>query len=391
MKKSKPLISVILPDKLKDPTGGMGVQMKYLIKHLNKDFDFVVHAFPEDNNFPFYRNVFNFIPKVNHGGVVNLVGQTSYIQSVVKDAIENRMPDIIHATDYTEFLSGLTSRNILSNQKNKIPLLISVQLSSFLMHEAGLFCCFDPKSPDGNAIENATKEMELLGLKEADKIIHVSQTYKNIFSQIPNIDQKSIYIPNGVDLDEWKKFKKIQFSGDQKIKLVYLGRFSAQKNIYNLINSKIPSNIDLIFVGDQKTADPKLFNMLLEKIQNNKNVFYYGPAYNQDKIDILCSADAIIIPSVHECHPIIMHEALASKSVVISSFVGDMGKVLNEDFAINCGTETDTIEKALEQLSKMSKNEMEKRINLGFEVVKQYTWKDIAQKMKKVYLSLLKK
>jgi hypothetical protein len=67
-------------------------------------------------------------------------------------------------------------------------------------------------------------------------------------------------------LEVWfKNFKKVQLPGKQSLKLVYLGRFSMQKNILSLLKAHIPQNMDLIFVGEKDTADPYIFNMINEK------------------------------------------------------------------------------------------------------------------------------
>lgn len=377
----KPKIAFIVPDKIQNPVGGMGVQAKYLIKHLQKDFDFDIYGFPENNKLKNYHPCFNPLPKIRHHGLSTIGGQITYLTEIVK----NEKPDLIHVADYTIYLAG-----VMASRALKIPLIVSVQLSAHLMEQFGLKFSIDHNSIDGQAIQNTMKEIELLGLREAQKIIHVSKTYKNIFAkEMPELDNKSIYIPNGVDLQEWNNSKKVKLPGKQKIKLVYLGRFNRQKNIQELAQVNVPNNIDLIFVGDEKTADINLLEIIKIRSKNEENIHYYGPAYDQDKINIMSSADAIIIPSIHECHPIIMHEALASKSVVLSSFVSDMSVVLDEIFAINCGLTKESIENSLIQLSRMSEREMKDRQEKGFEVVQNYDWKNAASKTKDIYLEIL--
>jgi glycosyltransferase involved in cell wall biosynthesis len=85
-----------------------------------------------------------------------------------------------------------------------------------------------------------------------------------------------------------------------------------------------------------------------------------------------------------------MHEALASKNVILSSFVNDMSVVLDESFALNCGVDANSITQAIYTLSKLSQKEIKEKQNQGFEVVQNYDWSIAAQKTKEVYLEVLK-
>lgn len=375
---------MILPDRIEHPVGGMGVQAKYLIEHLKNDFTFSVHGFPDDTSLPYYHGVSNPLPKIQHGGINTLTCQVSYLASIFEMVQKGEKPDLIHVLDYTEYLAGIYAAKALN-----VPLVASMQLSAHLMHKAYLWSARVPDSPDGVAIENSMKEMELLGLKEADHIIHVSNVYKKIFSEIEGLDAKSSYIPNGVEVEEFETTKKITLPGNGKRKIIFLGRFAPQKNVVSLLQAHIPENVDLIFVGE-KSGDPQLFDLLSKKISTSANIHYLGPKYGEEKIALLKSADAVIIPSLHECHPIVMHEAMAAGCVILHSGAGDMQEILTDDFAINCGTNPQTITDAITLFASMSDEEMAARKARGLEVVKNYTWKLAAEKTKKVYCDLLK-
>jgi len=380
----KPHVAMILPDRIEHPVGGMGVQAKYLIEHLKKDFMFSVHGFPDETNLPYYHSVHNPLPKIQHGGVVTLTCQAAYLASIFKMVQEGKKPDLIHVLDYTEYIAGVYAAKALN-----VPLVASMQLSAHLMHEANLWSARLPNSPDGVAIENSMREMELLGLKEADHVIHVSNVYKKIFSKIEGLDAKSTYIPNGVDLNEFKENQKTNLPGNGKRKIVFLGRFAPQKNVASLLHAQIPADIDLIFVGE-KPNDPGMLELLSKRTENNPNIHYIGPAYGEEKVAILKSADAVIIPSLHECHPIVMHEAMAAGCVLIHSGAGDMQEILTDDFAINCGTNPETITNAIRIFASMRDEEISVRKARGLEIVQDYTWKIAAEKTKLIYNTIIK-
>lgn len=382
--KSKPRIAFIMPDKIAKPVGGMGVQAKYLIENLKKDFDFDIYAFPEENDMDNYHSVVNPMFNIRHHGLRALFGQVLYVGEIIK----NKKPDLIHVSDYTLFLAG-----VIASQSYKVPLVVSMQLSAHLMEQQGLTFSIDQRSIDGQAIQNAFKEMELLGLRTANKIIHVSKAYKDIFSKIPGIDQKSVCIPNGIDLEEYSKknpnYKKVSLPGTRKLKVIFIGRFAPQKNVDSLNRAFVPDNIDLIFIGEKENENP-IFQEMFDNTTRNENLHYYGPAYDAEKVNLLQAADAVIIPSRHECHPIVMHEAMAAGCIVIHSGAGDMWHVLKDDFAINCGDTPESISNALIQFSEMDPKEIERRKKESLKTVKNYTWEKAALQTKEVYDSLLK-
>lgn len=380
---NKPRIAFILPDRIKEPIGGMGVNAKYLIKHLEKDFDFDVYAFPEENNIEYYHSCPNPLPRIIHHGLSTIAGQFTYMTELMK----NKKPDIIHVADYTLYLTAVMSARALN-----VPLVVSVQLSAHLMEKFGMTFAININSPDGKAIHNTMKEIELLGLHEAKKIIHVSNVYKKAFSEIKEFDEKSIYIPNGVDLEEYskdiKEYKKVNLPGENKIKVIFIGRFAKQKNVEALMNIKVPENIDLIFIGKEEVGNP-LFEKIIKRTKDENNLHYLGPSYDSEKINLLHSADAVLIPSIHECHPIVMHEAMASGCIPIHSGAGDMIEILTDDFAINCGFTSESISNALLKLSKMNEVEIEEKKNKALETVKNYTWEKSAKQYQKIYNELL--
>jgi len=380
----KPRIAFIVPDKIQNPIGGMGVQAKFILKHLKKDFDFDIYAFPEENNIPNYHSCPNQLNTTIHPGLSTIGGQITYLTEIIK----NKKPDLIHVSDYTIYLAG-----VMASRAYNVPLVVSVQLSTHLMEQVGLTFANNINTIDGMAIHNTMKKIELLGLNEAQKIIHVSNFYKTKFSENPDFDKKSVYIPNGIDLQDYSmenpNYKKVHLPGTRKLKVVYLGRFAPQKNIHELNNAQVPDSIDLVHIGKEESGS-ELFRNMFDKSILKSNIHYYGPAYDSEKINLLHAADAVIIPSVHECHPIVMHESMAAGCVVIHSGAGDMDQILTDDFAINCGVTSESITNALDKFATMKPEEIKRRKNISLETVKNYTWESAAKQTKGVYYSVLK-
>ena len=200
---------------------------------------------------------------------------------------------------------------------------------------------------------------------------------------------KTTVIHNGINLKEWQPDGDAKFPGTNKLKVVYIGRYAEMKNIKALLRCKLPAEMDLIFIGDERGGNPDLFNEMIMYCANNKNAFYIGPKYGQEKINLLNASDAVIIPSIHEPFGIVALEALASKSVLLSSFVNGMADFLTDESAINCGTTPESIETALNTLIKLTDSQKSKYINAGLKVCQAHAWEIQAEKMAKVYDSVL--
>ncbi len=376
---NKPKIALVLPDKIETPTGGLGVHAQALYKHLKDEFDFSVHGFPEENSISNYYGITTPYQSIGHPGVQTLISQHAYTESIVA-----AKPDLIHVTDYTLIQGALVASKILN-----VPLIITYQLSSFLLRDLGIVHGFNINTPDGLAIQNAFHTIEIKGLQDAAHIIHVAHSYKEFYKQIGDYDEKSIYIPNGIETEEWKTKQKIQLPGTRSKKVIFLGRFVAQKNIIELIHANIPQNIDLILYGLTEGAEPELIEYINELARTKEGFHVEKPVYGQDKINTLYSADAVILPSVHECHPIIMHEALVSESIFIGSNVGDIPHVIPESIRIPTGLSRNDITNALYVFDSMSQTEINTRTNAGLELVKDYTWQNTATKVAAVYRKFL--
>ena len=376
---NKKRVQIIVPDKIKNPVGGLGVQLKHMVELLDKDFDFDIIGQPEDNGWPNYTSVYNPMPAVQHGSISTIAGQIAYFAA----GVAKPKPDIVHAYDWSTYLAGAFAADHF-----KVPLVVTMNLSINLLQQVGITYSHDSRTVDGAWLHKTHCEIELYGLRKAKVIIHVSDGYRNHFRKLENFEKKSVTVPNGIDLSEWQSLAQVKLPGKAPIKLIYIGRFALMKGILALCESRIPENIDLIFIGADNGGEAYVYQKMLEKVNKEANVHYIGPLYGQDKINAMCAADAVIMPSIHEPFGIVALEALASKSVLLSSFIDGMSDFLTDDIAINCGTKKETIERALLELSAMSEENKKTRIEKGLQICREYTWEKAADKVRGIYNSL---
>lgn len=373
-------VLVIFPDSISVPTGGLGVQFKNVHSRLKQKVQFYVAGHPDTpNDIENYIGVSHPIPQIQHGSLNTLLGHTVYLA----EALKFPKPDIIHAYDWSTYFAG-----VYLAQHHKVPLLVSMQLSANAMATTGIYNCFDFNSPDGSWLHKAHVEMEWFGLQKADKIINVSNGYAKYF---PSFSNKTTIIPNGIDLSDWQPTQKVTLPGDRKYKVIYIGRFSLMKSVDILLDVEIPQDVDLIFVGSSNGGDFACIDKLNKVLGNKPGLHYYGPCYDQDKVNLLHSADAVIMPSKHEPFGIVALEALASKNILISSRVDGMGDFLDDSNSLYCELTAEGMSKSLLQFTQLSDQQKDSMIENGIQTCNKYKWDEIAEDYYKVYTSLLSK
>lgn len=372
-------VTVIIPDSMSTPTGGLGVQFNNLYSRLNNHIDFCIVGYPEDNPPPNYIPAETPLPELQHGSLNTLIGHTIYLAK----ALEFGKPDIVHAYDWSTYFAGYYVAKYF-----KVPLLVTMQLSVRGLGDHNIYNCMNFNSKDGQWIHKYHTQMEEFVLKNSDQIICVSNGYQKY---IPKVSlNKTKIIPNGIDLKQWQTTKSLpSLPGSNKYKIAYIGRFAEMKGVSELMLADIPSGIDLILIGSPNGGDNHVISLIEEVKKEKNNVYYVGPYYGQDKIDILNQMDAVIMPSKHEPFGIVALEALASKSILLSSRVDGMGDFLTNQNSILVSPGVSGVEKAFNAFLKLSFKEKNNMIQEGLKTCLNYKWDDIAQQYLKVYNSMV--
>lgn len=157
------------------------------------------------------------------------------------------------------------------------------------------------------------------------------------FSYTPSFE-KSIVIPNGIDLDKFafnseNRLKvRTELNLTDKFVLIHVGSFNKIKNhnfllnIFNILYKK-NRNLKLICIGD---------GQLLEKTKEKSNllglndgILFLGK--REDIPELLSAADIMIMPSLHEGLGISLIEAQASGMPVIASKGVPKEAITNKD------------------------------------------------------------
>jgi glycosyltransferase involved in cell wall biosynthesis len=182
--------------------------------------------------------------------------------------------------------------------------------------------------------------LERIILPKVDRIVTVSKKDEEFYAnKFPKIKEKIKTIPIPVDLNEFhitldKRTLRNNYGLNENHKIItYIGRFSKIKGIDLIIKAFVDLNktmpeTELVLVGDGEEGGALKD---LAKDLNAKNIHFLGNLPHKDIPDILNCADVLVMASYTEGMPTVILEALACGLPVVSTDVGDIGNIINNE------------------------------------------------------------
>ena len=167
-------------------------------------------------------------------------------------------------------------------------------------------------------------------INSCDKLIVLSQSWKEYFSGIGIEERKIVVLNNIVSPPIIKKLER----NDSKLHLLFLGEISKRKGGYDLLN---------VIVENKECFENKLILRMggnvvdggIKKFIADNNieniVSYEGWIAGEHKIECLNWADVYILPSYNEGLPIAVLEAMSYGHPIISTPVGGIPEVVHQN------------------------------------------------------------
>ena len=226
--------------------------------------------------------------------------------------------------------------------------------------------------------------------KKVDRIIINAEHMRSKVIRCYGVDnEKIVQIPNGVNLDLFKKQNnRTSLSGNPAI--LFIGHICWVKGIDVLLEAMVSiikslPNAKLHLVGAE------LWNIRpIIKQKHLENYIIFHGALPHSKIpDYYKAASLCILPSRHEGFPIVMLEAMASGTPFISSDIASFQEILkNEENALIFKSE-DAVSLSTAILRLRTDSKLRKKIiQGGFRTVSDYGWNKVAEKYMSVYQEL---
>lgn len=231
-------------------------------------------------------------------------------------------------------------------------------------------------------------------------------TEENEVQAIRNLGIKTpvALISNGIEVDEFEKLPSKKEAiinlglNTTKRYILFMSRIDSKKGLEYLVKSfialeKVFSEWELLIAGP--VYDHKYFDNINTNINNaniNDKVHYFGMVNGQKRLDLFAASELFVLPAHTENFGMVIGEAMASKIPVITT-TGTPWKVLNDDSAGWWVELNDkNIVRTLEEAMKKNPQELKKMGEQGYNIIKKdFTWEEVANKMKHVYSWILGK
>lgn len=238
-------------------------------------------------------------------------------------------------------------------------------------------------------------------VEEADGIICVGENeYEKMCTIYPN--KKIAHIPNGVDIESFSKVpntnfrKKFSIPSDRKL-ILCVSRIDPQKNQLTLLKIleellRRGENVHLALVGF--VTD----NNYLQKINQSAQLLNLSeriticnglPPESDLLVSAYKSADIFALASIHEPFGIVALEAWASRTPVIASNIGGLGRLI-ENGKTGFLFQSDVISTAVDAFYNAQKYKEAICKNAYRLCAENYSWERVAKQTLEFYKSLNK-
>jgi len=233
--------------------------------------------------------------------------------------------DVIHVHDWLAAFSGISFKHYM-----KKPMVLTVH-STEVGRAQGLH------SPNSFSING----IEWWATYEADRVIVCSQSMKNEICGHFNLPLDKVeVIPNAIDptkyqtsVDRGSVRQRYGVGYGEKL-ILCVGRLVPQKGIEYFIRA-IPSiakrypEAKFIIVGEGWSRD--ILEAEARSSGQGRKIRFTGFASDKEVINLMTSADVLVVPSVYEPFGIVALEGMATGVPVVASQVGGLSEVIEHD------------------------------------------------------------
>ncbi|MCM1990504.1 glycosyltransferase family 4 protein [Oceanirhabdus seepicola] len=224
-------------------------------------------------------------------------------------------------------------------------------------------------------------------IKRSDKIIVLSEKFKNELIDRFDIDNiKIVKVINGIKLNN----EKIKLE-DKKLQVIYLGKLTKNKGIYDLlqiipkIHAKYPE-VKFIIAGDGDIDKVKEI-VISEEINNCTQVV--GWIDGETKKKFLIESSILVMPSYFEAFGISIVEAMDYGMAVVATKVGGIPEIIqpNKNGLLFESGDLKEFSQALEKYISDNKARAKVQKN-NLVAVEQYDINNVINQIKEIYLTI---
>ena len=253
------------------------------------------------------------------------------------------------------------------------------------------------RNTDINGFLNVRPETWLTGRKillNAKRIFFISKAlmdrfcgHRLIFPLLPEIENKMLLIPNGID-DYYLDHVNHEIHSGHRV--LYVGDFSNNKNVKRLCEAVLQlsgeenlKDVQLTLVGGGKAQN----NDIQDLIDANSERFHFlGPIYDKAKLcEVFNQHSIFAMPSIYETFGLVYLEALSQNLPVLYTKGQGIDGLFDESVGIGVNPlSVQSIKDALRML--IEKKNVYSNHNVNFE---DFRWCNIAQVYESIYQDIV--
>ncbi|MEN8154853.1 MAG: glycosyltransferase family 4 protein [Acidobacteriota bacterium] len=286
------------------------------------------------------KNISTFFNKIKAAVFLFYNPQSS---GILKEKLRTFRPDIIHVHNFFPLASP--SIFFRSNREN-IPVVLTLHnyrlvCANATLHKDNKICekCMGRLLPLSGLMKKCYRDSVLqTALVTLFSSFHkIAGTWKKRIDQYIVLTefQKKIILRSSLKIKEKKLTVKPNFVDDpgegqeeREDYFLFIGRLSEQKGISTLLDSLNFYNFSLKVVGDGPLKD-----LVMEKAEIKNNLEYIGFMDRKLIFEYLKKARALIFPSTwYEGFPVVIAEALATGTPVITSNIGSQAEIIIDGY-----------------------------------------------------------
>jgi glycosyltransferase involved in cell wall biosynthesis len=302
--------------------------------------------------YPYSKSTINFIEKIHSNyWTFRLYNR---IFKMIKD--EFGMPDIVHLNVLMK--AGMFARRL--KKKFNLPYVLSENWTGYY-----------PENKKGFLQQPVFyKKISKKVYQQCDLPLPVTKDLGEKMNELFKVDKKFKVIPNVVDTSKF--YPSIEIRNGKK-RFIHISTLGYQKNIWGILQATEKlflqrKDFELYLAGNapkeiiQWTKDHGLFNQC---------IFFTGLIAYEEVATNLRKADALIMFSRYENLPCVILEALCTGLPVISTNVGGIREVINEENGILIDSENenklkDSMNYLLDNFTKFNKEKIAASANEKF-------------------------
>lgn len=312
-----------------------------------------------------------FTPKVFHNDYAKEITQNKNIKIVEVDSILKRWRRLWLQSLFLRKKILKEKINIFFGPSEYIPVFLPKKIKTIVTIHDVVFKVFpDTISFFDKMIYNCLLP---LCVRKAATIITISQNSKVEIKKYLHVDESKItIIHNGIPIDKYKPTKKLK----KENYILFVGTLQPRKNLVNLLKAftiiakKADCSLHVVGAMGWKTTAIKdtvedIDPMIRERIH------FLGYINNDQLVDLYQKALVFAAPSLHEGFGLIILEALASGTPVVTSPCGSIPEIFKDSVVYADPLRPDDIaQKILDLLQ--NKQKQEKMIARGIKYAKNY-------------------